>query len=264
MATIYKKTIDPTVQDGLDTSVVLEPSEYYQEPFAFGSSWTEIKLGMFISYTTLSDLNTPLPSSSSIDSGGAAADGFSYFGAIQDAVTKFLPMESGGGSYVGQRLQEVDFISTGVSPNYNRFEDGAGYSTMISTDGSSELGNYTEASFTTRAPRLPFTNAGDLVDFSGYIGINLKVLDAGLSTQRIEIESCLFANDDDWREQAITDITIGNLKGLMNGSDYIAYTTTLDFNDGATATTLPDAFFFYNAFQDARARLHAIAVKKIL
>ena len=261
MASIYKKTIDQTVQDGLDTSVILEPNEYYQEPFEFGSDWEEIKLGMFFSYVTLVDPNTRLPDGT-YNSGGGAADGFSYFGAIEDQDPKFLPLESGGGSYVGQRFSKQVSVTATSGINLNMIHDADGENTIITTEGPVELDK--SSSSVNYDVYSPFSKASDTTGFAAYWGVNLKVNDLGLPTQYVTVENYIRTMQGNWTQHAITDISMGNLKALMNGADYMIRTQDVQFNDGVSATTLPSAFFFYNAFQDSRTRLHAIAVKKIL
>lgn len=257
MSQIYKKQIDPSVQGGSDVSVVLSPNEYYQKAFDFGDDWTEIKMGLFYSYTSsLSDANTSLGVGGKIDSGGTTADTFTYFGAVKDTPEKYIPTDTGAGTFMGMRL-----VSS--SDALGRFlASGADYLDLKISNGETILGSYTSISNAQAVP-IPFDTSGDTTLFAGYTAIKLSVLDKGLVTQRVEVSTYRPDSSILTPQNSITDVSLPNLKNLINGTDFVTTAQIREFNDGVSALPLPDAFFFYNAFQDARPRLHAVAVKKI-
>lgn len=252
---IYTKTIDSSVQDGIDNNLILQPNYAFQKKFPFGSDWNHIKIGMFISYTN--SLTLPNQNFTSgmadISSGGTAIDTWNYFGIIKDAEQKYLPGEVGGDTcYLGIRYHRLHAISSNHSSSTNKFIDDT--SDNIYTLGQTMVNNN---SFAGNVNFIPFTRASETTSFAQYHGISFNQSAIG-ANMRV-IQSVRTVNSSNF----ISNISLESLKYWMNGNDVDLVTQTMS-TENMTLAQKPDSLFFYNAFvANVRPRIHALAVKKI-
>jgi hypothetical protein len=263
---IYTKTIDPTIQDGIDNNLIIQPKYAYQKKFDFGDDWNEVVIGMFYSYTySVTDNNKSFPIGDLTgvtieDSGGTTSDTFTYIGLIRDAETKYLPNISGleddpNKSYIGVFAHK---ISGDIRAQYNNilYADGLntanGYTQYLTTNSYS----YTKSNGNFGEPMHPvcFTSA-DTTNFANFHAFKYSIQNKGTSNQSVDIYSEPY-------EYNITDISLSNLKTLINNVNTVSK-HNVPLNNGVNAAPLPDSFFFYNGFLTIRPRIHTIAVKKI-
>lgn len=295
--TIYKKQIIESAQQGTgDNLLIIEPNYAYQVPLSFGDNWTKIKLGMYLSYTDISNPNSGQSDETNgyIDAGGTTNDTFNWIGLVRNANTKSLPLDVVNEGFVGHKSNAVYVISNS-SDDYNKLRIyDAGNSTFnaasdgnalaVTTFGSSTLDSgivYEDqanirwigtdwgggSSFDN--PGFSGLNAGGTtVGFCSYVGIEFEVINKGQADQSISMK--MFAADDSYSSNLLEDTTnpsLTELKSLMNGNDFAPSSqgniTGLVFNNGSAAYDLPDSFYFYNAFTTVRPRIHAWAVKRI-
>lgn len=258
---IYTKTIDASVQDGVDNSLIIQPNYAYQKKFVFGDDWEHIAIGFFISYTnSITDNNKSFVSGQAdVSSGGSSKDTNTYYGIIKDSPTKYLPEVVGQPLLAGQMF--FGAMHNNLDINKNRFEDGGN-----SYGGSLLLSNEvnTTRRYATNSGRMrsniPLTRSSDTTNFAAYFGLDIIVNNKGLSNQTITVSS---------RNQGYsgyTDISLTKLKSIINSNTIDSENNAMDTNDhtkDGAALPLPDSFFFYNAFLTVRPRIHAIAVKKL-
>jgi hypothetical protein len=270
---IYTKAIDASVQDGIDNVLIIQPNYAYQKEFAFGDDWTEIFVGFFLSYTDSPTIdNSPFASGDSRHSGGTVDDTWTYMGIIRNNDVKYLPsFGSATGdaekSFIGFRIEYInDPHPSFSSGGFNSLNVNGGNQDVISLGGSNE---YTFDSLVGgEGIYLPLMYSDATTSFAGYVGMKFEVLNKGTPTQQIRLTQYSpntgGANNILSTNVSYTDISLTNLKSLINAENFITDgVITLDFNNGVSATNIPDSFFFYNAFLDARPRIHAIAVKKL-
>jgi len=266
---IYTKTIDASVQDGVDNSLIIQPNYAYQKKFVFGGDWEHIAIGFFISYTnSITDNNKSFVSGQAdVSSGGSSKDTNTYYGIIKDSPTKYLP------EVVGQPLLAGQMFFGAMHNNLERIESPASYRNRFldgdnSYGGSLLLSNevnttrrYSNNSGNMRST-IPLTRSSDTTNFAAYFGLDIIVNNKGLSNQTITVSS----RNRNQGYSGYTDISLMKIKSIINSNTIDPDNTAMDTNDhtkDGAALPLPDSFFFYNAFLTVRPRIHAIAVKKL-
>lgn len=293
--TIYKKQIIESAQQGTgDNLLIIEPNYAYQVPLSFGDNWTKIKLGMYLSYTDISNPNSGQSANGYIDAGGTTNDTFNWIGLVRNANTKSLPLDVVNEGFVGHKSNAV-YVTNNSLDDYNKlriYDASSAYFNDISdanalavtTFGSSTLdsgivyehkanirwiGTDWGSSSNFDNPGLSGLNAGGTtVGFCSYVGVEFEVVNKGQADQTISMQ--MFAADTSYTSNLFEDTinpSLTELKSLMNGNDFAPSPQTditgLVFNNGSTAYDLPDSFYFYNAFTTVRPRIHAWAVKRI-
>jgi hypothetical protein len=263
---IYTKTIDPSVQDGIDNNLIIQPNYAYQKRFNFGDDWNEIKLGIMLSYTSsVTDNNAPFSNNSNgIGSGGESNDTFNWIGMIKNVDPKVLPLDNSSSSFIGLRYDRLNDISNaGGFNNLNTMADTSAsdnpYASYVTSDGANELSR----SLLNSAHMIPLRQIDDTTLFATYLGMYIKINNKGAASQSVDIKTYRIGGTR-WELNDLTDISLTNLKILINGNDVeVTSNTNITFNNGGVASPIPDSFFFYNAFLNIRPRIHTIAVKKI-
>lgn len=259
---IYTKTIDPQYQDGVDNNLIIQPNYAYQNKFEFGDDWTEIFVGMFFSYTfSVTNDNMGLSGSGivdDIDSGGTDSDTFSYIGIIKDNDVKYLPDGSGSNlalsstSFFGSCFKRIA-VDTREDYDSRLSIGGSSARWLVSSDIKSSIADDWYGFY--------ISDASDgVTKFSSYVGMKFKINDYESSTPTLDFRRYNLGERDD---QKITDISLLNLKNIINSQSYNVQDRTFVLYNGSEKIVKPDSFFFYNAFLDIRPRIHAVAVKKI-
>lgn len=286
---IYEKTIDSGFQGGTDKSLLIEPNYAYQVPFTFGSDWEEIKIGMFVSFvqTGVGNENKGFTTNTSIDAGGTTNDTFTYLGLIKEQNTDSLPLSTNNSGFIGTQSRYL-YFNNSSSNAYNKMThpdygtSSQGDNKFFSSYQSQELedreiteiqGNFNIVG-TTGSSSFAYPHREDY--FCSYWGLSYKVLNKGQSDQLINFTASQYDRSsipsvrNNILYNRIEDPSIENLKNIINGAGEYQYlnlhgntSTGFVWNKDASALALPDSLFFYNAFQSARPRIHAWAVKKI-
>ena len=248
---------EKTISGGTDKCLIIDPNYAYQVPLTFGSDWTKIKLGMFLSYTNSTTAeNTVFPYGVK-NSGGTTNDSNSYIGFIKNQESKYLPLDASAGSFIGHRFSQFDVLNSTNAP-YSRLLDRFGTLNFISTFQSQEIESSNQSSFYSWL--IPFWNIDAITSYMQYVSLEFEVFNKGQSNQYIAISP--YTNNP--ATNALTDSSLIALENLINGGDSASgLSINIDFFSGGAALDLPDSFYFYNAFLDCRPRIHAWAVKKI-
>lgn len=129
----------PTQGTG-DKMLLISPFYGYQVPFNFGSNWTKIKIGMYVSFCradNLSGLNHGCPGAFdtvenvlgeidttpgvNLDAGDATNDVHSYWGIIKNASTKSLPLEVVNEGFIGSVFNTIRADSDSEADYINKF-----------------------------------------------------------------------------------------------------------------------------------------------
>jgi hypothetical protein len=286
---IYTKTIDPSVQDGIDNNLIIQPNYAYQKKLEIGDDWNELTVGAYISYTysetgenTVADNVTQSDYGRAENSGGTTNDTFTYFGLIKAQDQKYLPNcenigfnssnETIGTSsplssdqvFIGYAPCRISSIS---QPNINSSDTrwncfstvasgDAARATYLVNSNSNTTDIYCERAYS-RTTTLHISPSGhSTTKFGAFWGFNISIQNRGTSSQTITLKSHS-------RHNFTTDISLTALKQQINSLSTPYHTKIFNHNDGANALPIPDSFFFYNAFLTIRPRIHSIAVKKI-
>lgn len=287
---IFEKTIQPEFQNGTDKSLLIEPNYAYQVPFTFGDDWEEIKIGMFVSYvqTGAGNENKGFPTTTRFNSGGTTNDTFTYVGIIKSAAEKSLPLSLNNSGFIGTQSQNAYIANTNreehnkmTHPDFSPSDPYEGNNKFFSTYGSEELevkrfleqqGNFNIVG-SSGLNAWAYPHKEDF--FCSYWGLNYKVLNKGQSDQLVSFNACCkgiyeYIYYNDIERGKIEDPSIENLVNIMNGAGEYQFPDLHDnsatgflWNKDGAALNLPDSLFYYNAFPQARPRIHAWAVKKI-
>lgn len=285
---IYEKTIQPQFQNGTDKSLLIEPNYAYQVPFTFGDDWEEIKIGMFVSYvqTGVGNENKGFTGAPTLDSGGTSNDTFTYVGVIKSDAGNSLPLSANNSGFIGTQSQHL-YIANSSTDDHNKLSHpdfslypNNGENKFFSTYGSEELesrvfselqGNFNIVGSSGIITSYAYPHTGTY--FCSYWGLNYKVLNKGQSNQLVNFKGSFYgtgASQNSITYNKIQDPSIENLVIIMNGIGEFKLPDLHDnpatgfvWNKNGAALALPDSLFYYNAFLEARPRIHAWAVKKI-
>jgi hypothetical protein len=248
---------------GSDDCIILDAKNSFKKQFPMGDDWTHICVGSFISYTaSLTQPNIGIPDINSLTSAGNTKDTYSYIGASRwEAADSFLP-ETGVNtadateSYIGYRFKTYTGTQLGRTGTAttggmigNRYDSNAtvnGYFQVPTPQSSSDaVWVFGEEDGMARPSEFAF-----------YIGFNLY---KSSSSTNLAIKHGTSGT------VGITDVSLDNLRNVIDTnvitSSSNAYLNLVDY--GAVPIGYPDSFFFYNAFPNARMRIHAMAVKKL-
>lgn len=237
-----------------EKSLIIDPNYAYQVPFNFGSTWNDIKIGMFVSYVQTGvgvdsndnaiNGNSGVPHQSIIQAGGVSNDGFNYVGIMKTSSSNSLPLASDNAGYLGLQADSVrieDNNNTSYNKLYHSDETNssttAGDARFIATNGSTTLESKKfqdgQGNFNVIAMRAADAEAGDgscenTTLFCDYWGMRFTVIDPGnTSTQRIRftasINGASSSANTHGSNRAISDTSIQALKLLMNGVGEFQY-----------------------------------------
>jgi len=252
---IYQKIISESYQGGFDKSLIINPQCAFQRKFNFGTDWTKVQVGMFISFTNEFEPNSN--DTISANSGIFAGDNFSYMGFVKDiSGKKYIPMfdTETDNEFVGMRYNSLGQLRPGITPNRYSWRD-------------TTSGNYGPSFISSRGTILD--NRDDIPEmfyplytwqhfhlvngFCWYIGLTIE--DGG-SYYEINIYKKSNANSS-FLDARVSDVSLTNLQINM-GSNVLHKQQITGKNSKL------DAFYFYNSFLTVRPRLHAMAIKKLL
>lgn len=276
-AQIYQKPILPSVQDGVDKCLILDPLTFYQRKFTFGDNWNKVKIGMFISYTnSVTDPNSPLTNNTTISSGDDADFYYTYIGLIKDSPSKYLPSKNltplnPNEIFVGSvfntfyLLNISSFNTTNTSNRFSLNSNSNGAPILVSSNTMSQLNNPTGLASDRNYLNYNIGRAASTSQYFKYWEYSFEIINKGVSNQSILITSKnnisnLFLDDPSILklQQSMAEPTSNYSSGSYNELNW-----EVSFNDGDSALPIPDSLFFYNGFTSIRPRFHAIGSLKI-
>ena len=280
---IYTKTIDPAYQGGTDDSLVIDMRSAYIEDLSFEDKWDSVFVGMFLSYTASDvDDNLSFQSGDNTSSGGVTAKTYSYIGLIRSiqggnyipdfdtnseptdpqrcfAGIRFSKINNTGSAYSSQDPNSALCIDTF---NRGHVEFGSYRKGPSETDGADPSLLNTSNTQTGNHIYMPFSQTGDTTEFAAFVGLKFeKTLNESPENRSLRVS--LYTSSTKY-----SDPSKASLDSLMDtvesAPDEVVTMTwenyTYDSPDEEVA--YPNAFFFYNAFQDARPRIHTIHHKR--
>lgn len=100
-----------------DKMLVINSKYLYQAPWSFGENWNKIKIGGFLSYTTVANPNAGVLEKSVINSGGTSNDTFTWIGVGVNAQTKTLPLDAANQGFIGYMCDQIQTEITAISSN---------------------------------------------------------------------------------------------------------------------------------------------------
>ena len=230
MASIYQKTVS-------DKTCILAPREFILRPFDFGA-WTEMRVGMYFSGVASSGDNTD----SAVEAVTLSAfQDYITFG-IKDSATNDLP------GYGDALFLGACTVSSGTSycsgSNFQTqggsFLASSGFHETTLVNGTSHLDSMV----------YPASAAG-ATGYCAFYAMKFVIANLGASSQAVTISSCTTS------PIAGTDYSAAALQIALNGATY-GSATSVAWNTGAAARTIPDAFFLRLPFYSNRIRLSAI------
>lgn len=230
MALIYQKDTEKTL--------ILSPRESYQRAFDFGTDWTEIRLGMFFGGVTDSGDNTQ-STSENVTINNAS-----------DQV-RFGIKNSTNTSYPGEADTSFLGVSTNNTPGGTANCAGFGYYNV----GGSALIGCGILGATVKQPVSANLNAmtfpSNVTGSSAYCGcfvLKIVIANRGASNQQVILST------DDTNVISGSDYSSAALRTLMNSGTFSS-PVTIDWNDGAAAYPIPDAFYIRLPFYNNRIRI---------
>lgn len=248
---IFEKTIDSAFQGGTDKSLIIDPNYAYQVPFTFGTGWSDIKIGMFVSYVMTGvgvdaqgnavNGNSGVPHGSIFSAGGTSTDTFNYVGITRSSATNSLPLSPDNSGYLGLQADRLHVYDTAVD-GYNKLihsdesSDSEGDARFIATNSTTTLEakefRDTNGNFNVVAGNAATFEAADssperTSGFCDYWGMRFQVIDKGLATQRIRFTASINGDASTVNDQSfvntISDPSLAALKLLMNGVGEFSY-----------------------------------------
>ena len=245
--TIFRKQIADNGFGTGDNCLKIDKNYGYQVPLSFGDNWNKIKVGMFLSFVSGSELNAGSAAAGGYENaGGTTNDTFNWIGLVRNANTKSLPLDVVNKGFVGHKSNAITQEDGNIGIQYNRlcifdtnqthFDTTAdGNALAVSTFGTSTLstgliedshGNictiYSSVSSTNYAnPDLSGSVNEVSKGFCTYVGMTFEVNNKGQEDQKISMTMHEHTKliTSSVVSSKISDVSIDSLKFLMNSSD---------------------------------------------
>lgn len=234
MALIYQKLSEKTL--------ILAPREAVVREFDFGNDWTDLRLGVFITFVSNSDDNA-------VGTGEAvtyATEADRFFWGIKD--TSLVLPGFAGSNFIGSSTPAAN---GGAWVSDGRVGNSAANTRMLATvDTTQVIGS------TNNGPVMqPTITPGAASGYQSFAGIRINVTDRGLASQSVTVYQA-------YNTVSGTDYSAEALRASINAASWSG-AQTLTWNDGASARPIPSAFFMYFPFYLNRARLSAMRAIRI-
>jgi hypothetical protein len=241
MATIYTKGSTP------EKTLILAPREGLLRQFDLGNDWTEIRLGMYMSFVTAGDDNT----SAVLESLAVAT--------VADRIT--FGIKDSGSALPGVATSR--FLGVATPDGTNSFMDTAvqmmGANAQISACGFTDTTKVINAGTVT----VPYHNnsarpTAGATGYNSFFGMKIVLANRGTATQTAAISGA-------WSDAApsVTSVygvsTLGS--DIQNGT-YVAMGAALAWNNGVTPYDIPTCFWFRMPFFNNRARISAMRITR--
>lgn len=232
MALIYQKTVG-------DKTLILAPREFILRPFDF-QLWTEMRFGIyFTAVTSAGDDTSGTTESVSVST---AADLIAF--GLKDSASNDLP-GFGAALFLGAvtRNAEASKLTTlsGFSSTSSLILCAAGYheTTLVGGTVSQSI------------EQMGLPAASGSTGYNGFYCLKFVITNRGLSSQAVAISSVTTT------PIAGTDYSAQALRLLMNNASF-GSASTIAWNDGAVARTIPDAIYIRMPFYSNRIRISAM------
>lgn len=239
MALIYEKIVG-------DKVVILEPREAcIRVPLASSNQWTELRIGVAVSATSVAASNAAYPSESFVAS--TVYDRFSF--GLKNGDTDDLPGVAGstfwGANTVNGETMTLDATTGNFTESSNRTYSVWNGATLIDSDvpghGRLDLPSAVEAQAATL--------------FAMFWMLRIVITDRGLATQTVQFARSMDAgnNKTDCSEIAMRAFLVAmpNISTLSGA---------ITANSGGVALPVPDAFFLRFPTISSRLRVHNVMV----
>jgi len=313
---IYAKpSADTTNATGNDNVLIINSGYAYQLPLDGLSDYNEIKITWLVSYTTVGGVNDrPVGSYSAAqvdeNSGNATNQDFNYMGFTYNDTITGLPLTNQvdfiGVRYNRYRSMNSSSIGNTVSRQMNRglfaddtiSQDLNAYTSTVTPGKNGKFGYYC-TSDTTELCASYYPDAANINgsppkwrigqgqpydmssnnDYWVYQGMGIKLIDKGLSTQKIRLKlyqsfdytttvddsiSTIWSNVNNGVLPTVPDkVDLPNLRAVTKGTDFLAEYQDIPWNKDGAALPLPNNFFYYNAFFNLRPRISTITGRRI-
>tara|TARA_R110002153_G_scaffold125016_3_gene271799 strand:+ start:118 stop:1047 length:930 start_codon:yes stop_codon:yes gene_type:complete len=246
--TIFRKQIADNGFGTGDNCLKIDRNYAYQVPLSFGDNWNKIKLGMFLSFVSGSELNAGTTAANGFeDAGGTTNDTFNWIGLVRNANTKSLPLDIVNQGFVGHKSNAITLEDGNTNSYYNKlciFDTDAtefnavndGNALATSTFGTSTLstgliqdtaGNIATIYNSVVHSNLANPNLSGSVGEGGkgfctYVGMTFEVHDKGSNSQRISMtmhEHTKAQSLFTMSTSRVSDVSMDALKFFMNSSD---------------------------------------------
>lgn len=243
MATIYEKIVG-------DKTVILEPREAaIRIPLASSNDWTELRVGMFISHTSTGASNAAWSAESFATSTVYDRTAF----GLKNSDNDDLPGVAGTSfwGYLGPNGATTDFSTAGLLRLNQVAQTTAYYVSSSGTTLNQVTATQPSITFPTTAQAQAATN------FAKFFGIKYVISNRGTASQTVtmQIAQGIAGAVTDTSETALRAVLIN-----FSSQDVGTTSASMTANDGVSAYTVPDAFFFRWAFLQSRVRLHNVMV----
>ena len=240
---------------GSDDCLILDAKTSFKRQFPMGDDWTQIHVGAFISYTaSLTDPN--IAPEGDLISGRTTNETFSYIGVSKYAApNNFLPERGAITASANEAFTGYKFGVLDDSSNTLGEQNGGNDGHLIHNryDGHASSSSY---AMYVHDHTNAFSGMASTNNFAFYIGFDIvKRVDQGVNVLSVGITN----SGASGIPVGITNVTMQRLKDTMDAK----LTNNYSLNIPSDGTGLPDSFFFYNAFTNARMRIHSLAVKKV-
>lgn len=234
MAEIYLKSAENTL--------ILSPREGVQRPFNF-DAWTEVRIGMYLGGVTAAGDNTQaVVETVNISS---YLDRITFGLKTNDAL---MPGQ------VGCKFIGVTSTTRSELSSLSMFGSADAVTGFYNGMNGAKSVDATFTTLTTPAVsgiRYPSDISG-ASSYCGFYALKFLVTDAGLSTQKIQV---LFSQNN---TVSGSNYSAAALLTDINNATYTSMGAAFDWNDGAAAYDLPDAFWLRMPFFNNRIRVSAI------
>jgi hypothetical protein len=234
MALIYTKLTDKTT--------VLAPREGACRKFNFGSDWTEVRLGMFVSAIAATGSNDANVSEVLVPAG---ITDYVTFGIKDDSQT--YPGQTGS-LFIGIRSGDagnVNSIATtgGIGDSGGTWRP-AGYHDTTAILGVANGGAGTS--------NMGAANASGATAYCGFIVVKFVIVDLGLSTQSITMSVGTTTS------VAGADYSATALRTAINNHSFGASLASIAWNDGAAARAIPDCIWVRSPLYNNALRISCV------
>ena len=240
----------------LDKSLIIDPNYAYQIPFDF-ADWSDIKIGMFVSYVATGvgvDSNNNAINGNSgtefignantriLSAGGVSVDGFNYIGIMKSGAAgddPTLPLTAGNSGFLGAQADRVH-LATSTSTAYNKLyhsdtsistNDTQGNSKFLSSNETTVLqfkrllaahGNFNVVGLASNdTPAVGGGSPENSTLFHDYWGMRFRVLDKDTSTQKIRVDithnGTVNGDNEPHGYNALSNPSMVELKKFING-----------------------------------------------
>lgn len=232
MAFIYSKPTEKTL--------VLAPREGLLRKLNFGTDWTEVRIGMFVSAVSAAgggnvpNVAETLAHSTIIDffSFGLKDDSLSLPGQVGATFLGLVDGNTTAGSSVGSGIG-----GAGVWKAAGYLGTAGVLSTSTSGEGLLDMGAAVASGSTA---------------YCGFFVIRIVIANRGLATQTVDVRARATAN------VAGNDYSAAALRTLINNTTYGSTAHTIAWNDGVSAKAIPDCVWLRSPLYDNALRISAI------